>query len=139
MEIPAIGLPVIVPCSMMSSMDEATESIGIANPRPSMPVPEPLATTIPTSSPLLLNSAPPELPSLMDASVCISVRVLFSSSILRSFALMMPAVTVPPSFPSGLPITTARSPTDSLLLLPIVTAFSLVASILRTAISVCSS
>ena len=51
-----------------------TSSMGMAKPMPSMDAPEPvvpeyLAVVMPTTSPLVLNRGPPELPELMAASV----------------------------------------------------------------------
>ena len=60
------------------------------------PIPEPPATIavlIPTTSPCMFTSGPPELPGLMAASVCKkSSNGPWSSC--RALALMMPAVTV---------------------------------------------
>ena len=44
---------------------------GIANPKPILPpVCETIAVLIPITSPSKLNNGPPELPRLIDASVC---------------------------------------------------------------------
>ncbi len=55
------------------------------------------------TSPLKLNSGPPELPWLMAASVWMKSDSGMRSSMVRFLALTMPMVTVWPS-PSGLPI-----------------------------------
>jgi hypothetical protein len=62
------------------------------------------AELMPTISPRVLISGPPELPWLMGASVWMKRRRSLPPS-PRSVALTMPAVTVCPS-PNGLPIAT---------------------------------
>lgn len=47
----------------------AAVSTGMANPSPSMPVPEPLATTMPISLPFWSKRPPPEFPGLIAESV----------------------------------------------------------------------
>ena len=74
-----------------------------------------VAQTKPTISSLWLISGPPELPGLIAASVCnalINEVELFSSPAVtgRSFALMIPWVTVPDN-PSGEPKAITESPT----------------------------
>ena len=54
-------------------------------------------------------------------------------------AEIIPSVTVPPSVPRGLPITTAVSPTANLSLSPIVAGVNPSASTLSTAISLLAS
>src|SRR5689334_5628170 len=104
--------------------------LGIAKPRPMLPELDPdvaIALLMPITWPLVLTSAPPELPGLIGASVCSRPEIVLldccccccwpngllpnglcgvCSSLLdwmvRSLALMMPAVT-DPSRPSGLP------------------------------------
>ena len=81
--------------------------IGIANPSPSTLEPDDLATTIPIRFPCPSKRPPPEFPGLIDVSVWISFIALPSTLICLSRALMIPAETLPPSSPSGLPIATA--------------------------------
>ena len=115
----------------------------MAKPSPSMLV-EPsvfpdLALTMPTSSPFSLNIPPPELPGLMAALVWrrFIVSPLMVTSRLR--ALMMPSVTVPPSWPRGLPMTMVYSPTVSASESPRMTGVRPVASTFSTATSVLES
>jgi hypothetical protein len=88
---------------------------GMAKPTPTLPLlPSPavaMATLMPITLPDVSTSVPPELPSLMAASVC-SRPVSFSDPVsrLRSSADTMPAVTVPVS-PSGAPNASTVSPT----------------------------
>ena len=49
---------------------------------------------MPTSSPLTLTKAPPELPGLMAASVWMKLSMVVLLWRERAFALTMPAVTV---------------------------------------------
>ncbi len=88
----------------------------------------------PTTSPLRLNSGPPELPGLTAASVWMN-WTRFSCGRSRPFPLTIPAVMVL-SNPNGLPIATTHSPTLSLSGSPIVTRGRSLASILRSATSV---
>ena len=113
----------------------AAVSIGIAKPRPSTPVPEDLATTRPIICPEPLKSPPPEFPGLTEASVCISFICWFSTVTVLDVELMIPAETLSPSSPRGLPTTTAISPTDTELVLPISAAVRFFAFILSTATS----
>ena len=72
---------------------------------------------IPTSSPCVLTSAPPEFPALMAASVCMKLSTPLAPN-ERAFAEMIPAVTV--LFrPKGLPTAMTHSPTLTLSLLAI--------------------
>ena len=72
---------------------------------------ETICELMPTSSPDVVMSAPPELPRLIGASVCRkSSYDVLSPSVVRPFALMMPIVTVWP-MPSGLPTASTTSPT----------------------------
>ena len=89
---------------------------------------------MPTTSPLRLNSGPPELPGLIATSVWMN-GTKFSCGSERPLALTMPAVTVL-SKPNGEPIATTHSPTRSLLGSPNVTLGRPVASILSSATSV---
>ncbi len=100
----------VCPKSRSWSMTRAAMDDGMAKPTPTLPpVGEKMAVFTPITSPLMLNIGPPELPRLMDASVC---RKLSYGPwrISRWRAEMMPAVTVPPR-PNGLPIATTQSPT----------------------------
>ena len=70
-----------------------------------------IAVFTPTTSPRALTSGPPELPGLIDASVCTaSCRRPLPSRTSRSSALTMPAVTVPDR-PNGEPTASTGSPT----------------------------
>ena len=89
-----------------------------------------MAELMPITSPLVLTSAPPELPGLIGASVCSRPEIEVAPALLRaaaeraagsaaaslldwmvrSLALMMPAVTEP-CRPSGLPRASTVSPT----------------------------
>ncbi len=75
-----------------------------------------MAELIPTSSPFMFTSAPPELPGLIAASVWIASSTVFwlrrspPAATGRFSALTMPTVTVPSS-PSGEPIATTSCPT----------------------------
>ena len=87
---------------------------------------------MPTTSPRMFSSGPPELPGLIATSVWMKAT---NSPVSRPLALTMPAVTVF-SRPNGEPIAITHSPTRSLLTSPIFTAGRPVASILTTATSV---
>ena len=89
---------------------------------------------MPTSSPWVLTSAPPELPGFIAASVCMNDSMLFAP-IERAFALTMPAVTVELRL-NGLPTASTHSPTFRLLLSPMVMAGRSLPSILMSARSV---
>ena len=68
-----------------------------------------IAVFIPITSPSKLNKGPPELPWLIDASVCIKSSYLVKL-ISLFLADIIPEVTVPPK-PKGFPIATTQSPT----------------------------
>ena len=70
------------------------------------------AVLMPISSPLALTSAPPELPTLMAASVWMKFSKVATPSWPRPVALTMPWVTVCDR-PSGLPMASTTSPTCS--------------------------
>lgn len=57
------------PSSIIWLIIGAAVSTGMANPSPSMPVPEPLATTMPISLPFWSKRPPPEFPGLIAESV----------------------------------------------------------------------
>ena len=84
---------------------------GMAKP---MPIEPPLRLKIdvlmPTSWPLMLISAPPELPGLIAASVWMKKPKSETPTWLRASAETMPLVVVWPT-PNGLPIASTRSPT----------------------------
>ena len=72
-----------------------------------------MAVLIPTSSPLVFTSAPPLLPGLMAASVCMNDSIVCFPcriSIVLPFALTIPAVTVVVRL-NGLPTASTHSPT----------------------------
>ncbi len=89
---------------------------------------------MPTTSPFMLNSGPPELPGLIATSVWMN-GTRFSCGRSRPFALTMPAVIVF-SRPNGLPIATTHSPTLSLSGSPMTTRGRSLASIFSSATSV---
>lgn len=113
--------------------------IGIAKPRPMEPDwPEPprpplvddwIAELMPITAPEESSSGPPELPGLIEASVC---RALMYEDLLlalpsleatgRFFALMMPVVTVLDR-PNGAPIAIVGSPTATWSELPRTSGF----------------
>src|SRR5260221_424665 len=114
---------------------------GTANPPSSYPrLPVMIAVLIPITSPARSPNGPPEFPGLMAASVWINLWNCRPSPMPpRSFALMMPAVTVAWS-PNGLPIASTQSPTCTPSEFPsFAVGKSLPASILMTARSVSSS
>ena len=78
---------------------------------------EKIAELMPMTSPVVLNSGPPELPRLIEASVCRNSSYGPLSLMARARAEMMPEVTVPPR-PNGLPIAMTQSPTRALSLSP---------------------
>jgi len=83
----------------------------MAKPMPRLPpLREKMAVLIPTSKPLASTSAPPELPGLMAASVCMKFSKVDRPNWLRPRALTMPEVTVCPT-PKGLPMASTESPT----------------------------
>ena len=110
------------PFSISCSEIHLAWSIGMAKPSPMLPDWAPgaapkvaMAELMPTSSPLRLTSAPPELPGLMAASVWMALRTDSSPAASpgrtgRFLALTIPVVTVPLS-PSGEPMATTVSPT----------------------------
>ncbi len=114
----------------------------MAKPMPSTPVASMFlaitAVLIPTSSPAALISAPPELPSLIAASVWMKFSKVATPSCLRSMALTMPWVTVCCS-PKGLPIASTSSPTCSRSERPRLITGSLVSSTDSSARSVSGS
>ena len=83
---------------------------------------EMIAVLMPTTSPAMLNSGPPELPRLMAASVWMKSSY-GPALMLRLRAETMPSVTEPPS-PNGLPIAITQSPTRIVSELPNGTAVS---------------
>ena len=97
---------------MIESIIGFAELIGMANPIPSTPSLEILELLMPISSPSASSNAPPELPGLIAASVCINGNRCPWSSIVRAKALITPDVTDPlNSSPNGLPMAIAGSPT----------------------------
>jgi uncharacterized Ntn-hydrolase superfamily protein len=93
--------------------------VGMANPMPMLPPDgDRICELMPTSSPRVFTSAPPELPWLIGASVCRKSSKLPSPSpVARPFALMIPIVTVCPT-PIGLPTASTTSPTRTWSELP---------------------
>ena len=82
----------------------------MAKPKPMLPpVCDIIAELIPITSPSILKRGPPELPLLIDASVCKNFTY-GPLPISLDIAEIIPAVTVPPS-PRGLPIAIDQSPT----------------------------
>ena len=113
---------------------------GIANPKPILPpVCETIAVLIPITSPSKLNNGPPELPRLIDASVC---KNLTYGPLPKSLEIadIIPAVTVPPK-PRGFPIAIDQSPTLILSESPQPTyvSFLFFGSIFNTAMSALGS
>ena len=102
-------------------------STGMAKPRPIDPeLPDPndaMAELIPTSSPFMLTSAPPELPGFTAASVWMaSITVLWSdwappARTGRFSAETMPVVTVPDN-PSGDPTAATACPSVNVAEVP---------------------
>ena len=98
------------PRATSSPTTPRTRSTGIAKPMPSTPrLRAMIAVLMPTSSPRVLMSAPPELPTLIGASVWMKFSNTATPSCPRPVALTMPWVTVAES-PSGLPIARTMSP-----------------------------
>ena len=97
--------------------------MGMANPMPIEPPPSKVAMAVftPMTSPRALTSGPPELPGLIEASVCNADCRLPPIRTDRSTALTMPEVTVPDS-PSGDPTASTCSPTRTPAELPSVSA-----------------
>ena len=78
--------------------------IGMAKPRPSTPVSEYFAVTIPITFPFVSKTGPPELPSLTAASIWNMLMDSLSCVVMtRSFALTCPVDMLNSSSPSGLP------------------------------------
>ena len=99
-----------------------------------------LALVMPITSPYILNSAPPELPELMAASVWIRFIVTSEERVTSLFrALTLPLVRLKVSSPKGLPMATTSSPTFRVSESPITTGVRPEASILSTARSLDSS
>src|SRR5690349_3894700 len=104
--------------------------IGIAKPRPMEPAwlcpmlpVDWIAELIPMTAPLALSSGPPELPGLIEASVCRALMYELLPPLPspeatgRFLALMMPVVTVLDR-PKGAPIAIVESPTATWSELP---------------------
>src|SRR2546421_10415353 len=87
---------------------------------------------MPTTSPRMLNSGPPELPGLMGTSVWMNGT--YPESSVRPLALTMPAVALF-SKPNGAPIASTHSPTLSPCESPLLTVGRSLAGILRMAMS----
>ena len=87
------------PVSRMRLMKGRTSEMGMARPSPSIMVPSVspviLATVMPTTCPLSLTSAPPELPEFRAAEVWMRVMVLPSTVTSRAREEMMLSVMVP--------------------------------------------
>ena len=99
-----------------------------------------LALVMPTTSPYILNRAPPELPELMAQSVWIRSMVVSEDMVTSRFrALTIPEVSEKVSSPRGLPMATTLSPTFSLSESPMTTGVRPAASIFSTATSLLSS
>ncbi len=99
----------MVPVLASSRSISRTVLMGIANPIPWPPLI--IAVLIPTTSPWVLSSGPPEFPGLMDASVWIRSPVGSAPGrSTRPVALITPRVTVLSS-PKGFPTAIAHSPT----------------------------
>ena len=73
------------------------------------PLREKIAVLMPTSWPLMLISAPPELPGLIAASVWMKKPKSDTPTCVRASAETMPLVVVWPT-PNGLPMASTRSP-----------------------------
>ena len=115
------------------------ESIGIANPIPSTPVPFNFNVFIPITLPSLFTKAPPLLPEFIAASVWIRLYVFPSvlCTVLLT-ALIIPDVTEL-CIPKGLPTAIANSPTTTLFESPSSAGVKSFLSIFITARSVCES
>ena len=100
-----------------------------------------MAVLIPTSSPKVLTRAPPELPGLTAASVCIKLSIALCSSIMlisRPFAEIIPAVTVEVRL-NGLPTASTHWPNLTSSEFATSTFVSAFPSIFNKAISVVGS
>src|SRR5471032_1895761 len=93
---------------------------------------------MPSKLPLVSISAPPELPKLMAASVCMKFSKWLMCRLLRPSAEMMPMVTVWPT-PKGLPMASTTSPTRACSAWPSTMTDSLPSDTLMTARSVSGS
>jgi hypothetical protein len=83
--------------------------MGMAKPMPAFRSPR-MAVLMPTSRPSMSSSAPPELPGLIDASVCTKSKSIRSPALkFRCTAETTPVVTVCER-PNGLPIAMSVSP-----------------------------
>ena len=109
-----------LPLSMSCVMTFRAMFAGIAKPMPMLPPDgDRICELMPTSSPWVLTSAPPELP-LVDRRVGLEevlVAAVAAAAVARPFALTIPIVTVWP-MPSGLPTASTTSPTWTLSELP---------------------
>src|SRR6478735_487388 len=139
------------PLAINWSATTVANAVGMAKPIPTLPPPaSPLAlgtvaiaVLTPTSAPVQSTRAPPELPGLIEASVCRppGIRAVSPPSagttMSRPSALMMPAVTEP-SNPSGAPSATTGCPTSNPSESPsVITGSGSVVSTFRTARSNC--
>ena len=82
-----------MPCSISSAATSFMVFTGMAKLSPSYSITP--SEGMPTSSPRLLSSAPPDMPGLIAASVCIIAMGRANSSMSRSSALTTPTDTVP--------------------------------------------
>ena len=87
------------------------EFIGIANPIPSIPVPESFNVFIPITLPSPLTKAPPLLPEFIAASVWINVNFLPSESVTSLFTALTTPHVILLCIPKGFPTAIANSPT----------------------------
>ena len=139
------------PCFSRSSATRIARLIGIAKPIPMLPpVGEKIDVLTPITCPSALTSGPPELPGLIDASVCSMSTYVPGPSFwpccgtrFRPVALITPAVTLgsvlPSRNPYGLPMATAHSPIARSDDVPIGATGMFVAAIFSTARSFNSS
>ena len=100
-----------------------------------------MAVLIPTNSPAVLTSAPPELPGLTAASVCKKLSIALCSSIIlmsRPFAEIIPAVTVEVRL-NGLPTARTHWPNLTSSEFATLTFVNSIPSIFNKAISVVGS
>src|SRR5438445_10307970 len=102
---PRSTFPVALNCSMMGRAKDD----GMAKPIPiEPPEGEKIAVLMPITSPARLNIGPPELPRLIDASVCRNSSYGLEW-ISPAVAEMMPDVNVPPR-PEALPLPSPHFP-----------------------------
>ncbi|GBD13818.1 hypothetical protein HRbin24_01860 [bacterium HR24] len=131
------------PCCISASMMGRAVAVEMANPTPSACPPRITAVVMPTTSPRMFTSGPPELPGLMAASVWMAPGMVtphWSSWMVRSLALTTPLVTVgPPGRFRALPMATTSSPICSASESPRVADVRPLASIFSTAKSVSGS